>query len=283
MDGGDLKTLNRWHGGDLKTLSRQHGGIFGLLGKLLGLGPGELSDKQHGGIFGLLGKLFGLGPGELQKQMSDPIKQQMIMQRGGFPWALAGLSLLPALLGKGEEDRIRNQMQMTRDPIMQRGGLAIPPALISKGVPLLKQIGIPTAMGALASLGDNLVDEIFGDGKTKGIRKGIRRGSKGFRPKKGFRLKKGAPRSKHKGKFQKLGNKLATTTGNQIKKFFKKKKTRRMAKKALHKVGRELFAPKKLRLESNPQDTPFAKQLRESIKMASPQVDSAHIGQTFNI
>ena len=86
-----------------------------------------------------------------------------------------------------------------------------------------------------------------------------------------------------RGKFQKLGNKLATTTGNQIKKFFKKKKTRRMAKKALHKVGRELFAPKKLRLESNPQDTPFAKQLRESIKMASPQVDSAHIGQTFNI
>ena len=271
MDGGDL------------TLSRQHGGIFGLLRKLLGLGPGELSDKQHGGIFGLLGKLFGLGPGELQKQISDPIKQQMIMQRGGFPWALAGLSLLPALLGKGEEDRIRNQMQMTRDPIMQRGGLAMPPALISKGLPLPKQIGIPTAMGALVSLGDNLVDEIFGDGKTKGIRKGIRRGAKGFRPKKGFRLKKGAPRSKHKGKFQKLGNKLATTTGNQIKKFFKKKKTRRMAKKALHKVGRELFAPKKLRLESNPQDTPFAKQLRESIKMASPQVDSAHIGQTFNI
>ena len=134
-------------------------------------------------------------------------------------------------------------------------------------------------MGALASLGDNLVDEIFCDGKTKGIR----RGAKGFRPKKGFRLKKGAPHSKHKGKFQKLGSKLATTTGNQIKKFFKKKKTRRMAKKALHKVGRELFAPKKLRLESNPQDTPFAKQLRESIKMASPQVDSAHIGQTFNI
>ena len=128
-------------------------------------------------------------------------------------------------------------------------------------------------MGALASLGDNLVDEIFGDGKTKGIL----RGAKGFRP------KKGAPRSKHKGKFHKLGNKLATTTGNQIKKFLKKKKTRRVAKKALHKVGRELFTPKKIRLESKPQDTPFAKQLRESIKMASPQVDSAHIGQTFNI
>ena len=81
MDGGDLKTLNRWQGGDLETLSRQHGGIFGLLGKLFGLGPGV--EKQHGGIIGLLGKLFGLGPGELPKQMSDPIKQQMIMQRGG--------------------------------------------------------------------------------------------------------------------------------------------------------------------------------------------------------
>ena len=196
MDGGDLKTVNRWHSGDLETLSRQHGGIFGLLEKQFGLGPGV--KKQHGGIIGLLGKLFGLGPGELQKQMSDPIKQQMIMQRGGFPWALAGLSLLPTLFGKGEEDRIRNQMQMTRDLIMQRGGLAIPLALISKGLPLLKQIGIPTAMGALASLGDNLVDEIFRDGKTKGIRRGVRRGvrrTKGFRPKKGFRLKKGAPRT----------------------------------------------------------------------------------------
>ena len=133
-------------------------------------------------------------------------------------------------------------MQMTRDPIMQRGGLAIPPALISKGLPLLKQIGIPTAMGALASLGDNLVDEIFGDGKTKSIRKGIWRGAKGFR------LKKGALRFKHQGKkqmFHKLGNKLATSTGNHIKKFLKKKKTRRVAKKALHRVVRELFAPKK--------------------------------------
>ena len=47
MDGGDLKTLNRWHGGDLKTLSRQHGGIFGLLGKLFGLGPGELQIRLN--------------------------------------------------------------------------------------------------------------------------------------------------------------------------------------------------------------------------------------------
>ena len=167
-------------GGDLKTLPRHHGGIFGLLGKL-----------------------FGLGPDDLQKKMSDPIKQQMMMQRGGFPWALAGLSLLPALMGRGQEDRIRNQMKVTRDPIMQRGGLAIPPALISKGLPLLKQIGIPVAMGVLASLGDNVMDEIFGDGKairTKGIRRGIRttkgvQRTKGQR-KKGFRPKKATPRFK---------------------------------------------------------------------------------------
>ena len=95
MDGGDLKTLN---GGDLKTLSRQHGGIFGLLGKLFELG---LSDKQHGGIFGLLGKLFGLGPGELQKQMSDPIKQQMIMQRGGFPLGTCWTEFATSVVGEG--------------------------------------------------------------------------------------------------------------------------------------------------------------------------------------
>ena len=142
-------------GGDLKTLPRQHGGIFGLLGKL-----------------------FGLGPGELQKQMSDPIKQQMLMQRGGFPWALAGLSLLPTLLGKGEQDRIRNQMKTARDPIMQRGGLTVPPALITKGLPLLKQIGIPAAMGALASLGDNLIDKVFGEGKKRVHRKMMKRSRK---------------------------------------------------------------------------------------------------------
>ena len=41
MDGGDLKTLNRWHGGDLKTLSRQQGGIFGFLENYSGLDPGS--------------------------------------------------------------------------------------------------------------------------------------------------------------------------------------------------------------------------------------------------
>ena len=134
--------------------------------------------------------------------MFDPIKQQMTMQRGGFPLALAGLSLLPALLGKCDEDRIRNQMQMTRDPIMQRGGLAIPPALISNGLLLLKQIGIPTAMGALASLGDNLVDETFGDGKTKGIRGGGGRseGWKGLQTQEGIQAQEGSTAFQTPGK-----------------------------------------------------------------------------------
>ena len=272
MDGGDLKTLPR----------------------------------QHGGMFGLLGKMFGLGPGDLQKQMSDPIKQQMMMQRGGFPWALAGLSLLPMLMGKGQEDRIRNQMKVTRDSIMQRGGLAIPPALISKGIPLPKQIGIPVAMGALASLGDNVMDKIFGDGnirRTKGVRSGVRRGvRRGIRKtkgvqrtkgqtKKGFRPKKATPRFKGRKQIvQRLGSNLTTRTGEEVKKFMKRKKTRRLTQKALHNVGRRLFERKKLplRLESMPtvpKDTPFAQKLRESIqtRMASPQISSSHIGQTLNI
>ena len=107
MDGGDLMTKNRpVRGGDLQTMSRQHGGFLGFLGKL-----------------------FGLGASDMQKQMQDPVKQQMMMQRGGFPWALAGLSILPMLMGKGEEDGIQRQMKTTRDPIMQRGGLSIPPLL----------------------------------------------------------------------------------------------------------------------------------------------------------
>ena len=144
MDGGDLITKNRpTRGGDLMTLSRQ----------------------QEGGFIGLFKRLFGMGPGEMQKQMSDPTKlQQIVMQRGGFPWALAGLSLLPMLMGKGKADAIQKQMGTTRDPVMQRGGFSVPPGLVAKGLPLLKAIGIPLAMGALASVGDNAVDKIFGDG-----------------------------------------------------------------------------------------------------------------------
>ena len=98
MDGGDLKTLNRWHGGD----SRQHGGIYDLLGKLLGLGPESCLINNMAEYLVCWENYSGLDLESYRSQMSDPIKQQMIMQRGGFPWALPGLSLLPALLGKGE-------------------------------------------------------------------------------------------------------------------------------------------------------------------------------------
>ena len=67
-------------GGDLKRLQRQSGGLFGMMGRMLGLGPREL-----------------------KQQMSDPVKQQMLMQRGGFPWALAGLSMLTMLMGKDKK------------------------------------------------------------------------------------------------------------------------------------------------------------------------------------
>ena len=99
----------------------------------------------------------------MQKQMSDPVKMQMLMQRGGFPWALAGLTMLPMLMGKGKADTIRKQMAAVHTPMMQRGGLPIG-ALVSKGLPLLKAIGAPLAMGALASIGDNVVDKVFGKG-----------------------------------------------------------------------------------------------------------------------
>ena len=61
MDGGDLKTLNRWHGGDLKNHWAVNMVEYLVVGKIIRLG---LSDKQHGGIIGLLGKLLGLEPGE---------------------------------------------------------------------------------------------------------------------------------------------------------------------------------------------------------------------------
>ena len=157
MDGGDLATQQRFvKGGDLSTTHRQSGGFLGFIGNLLGLGPAEL-----------------------QKRMSQPSKNELPMQRGGFPWALAGLSLLPMLMnGKGKDNdglggnAIQRQMMMARDPLMQRGGLSIPPALLAKGLPLLKSIGIPLAMGALASVGDNVVDKVFGDGtKTRTVRR----------------------------------------------------------------------------------------------------------------
>jgi len=111
-------------GGDLKTLHRVHGGS----------------------VWSAISDFLGFGSGEMQKNMSDPIKQQMLLQRGGFPWAMAGLSLLPMLMGKGQGDAIRNQMKSSRDTTTHRGGFAISPSLISKGLPLLKTVGAPLAI-----------------------------------------------------------------------------------------------------------------------------------------
>ena len=226
MDGGDLRTIHR--GGDLKTISRQHGGFLGLL-KMLGLG-------------------------EVQKEVSDPISKQHVMQRGGFPWALTGLSLLPALLGKGD-DTIRSQMSISRDPVMLRGGLSVLPAL-TKSLPLVKDTAAPLALGALASLGDNVVDKIFGEGKK--------------RPKRTKNLRK---RRSPRGNVKKL----------------LKQKGKTFASKNLRKVGRRLFDEvKRSRRKSIPRKrlesitpSPFTQRLKDSIERATPS--SSHIGPSFNI
>ena len=229
MDGGDLRTLHR--GGDLKTSSRQHGGFLGLL------------------------KMMGLGTEQVRREMADPISKQRVMQRGGFPWALTGLSLLPALLGKGD-DTIRSQMSLSREPVMLRGGLAVLPA-ITKSLPLVKDIAAPLALGALASLGDNVVDKIFGEG-MKG-------------PKRTKKLRK---RRSPRGNVKKL----------------LKQKGKAFASKNLRKVGRRLFdevkrsrkksIPRK-RLESIHTSSPFTQRLKDSIDRATPS--SSHIGPSFNI
>ena len=54
---------------------------------------------------------------------------------------------------------------------MIREGLAIPPSLpgaTTKFAPLAKNETIPLAMAALGSLGDNIVDSIFGSGIING-------------------------------------------------------------------------------------------------------------------
>ena len=86
--------------------------------------------------------------------MSDPIKQQMLMQRGSFLGALAGLSMLPILLGMGPGETIVNQMKATppecAQGLMLRGGLAIPSSLLgaaTKVAPLAKNVGISAATG----------------------------------------------------------------------------------------------------------------------------------------
>ena len=267
-------------------------------------------------------KIFGLGPEEMQKAMSDPIKAQMMMQRGGFPWALAGLSMLPMLFGKGEEDVIQNQMRTTRDPIMQRGGLSIPPALISKALPLLKTIGVPLAMGALASIGDNVVDKVFGEGKrlehrtkrrrqtrTKPVRERHRK-PRAMRARR-FPIEK-KPRSTTPSEWQDVGKKLFQKNLGNARDGLQKMGRRLLDKKKgaarneLKRLGRRLFDGVRARKEpigrrlfgnvksekATPRltstDTPFAKSLQGNIqanlhRVSDTMANSSNIDQSINI
>lgn len=282
MEGGDLETRYRpARGGDLKT-----------------------SPRQHGGIFGLIGKLFGLGPGELQKQMSKTSAEQMLMQRGGFPWALAGLSLLPTLLGKGKEDTIQKQMKTTRDTMMQRGGLTVPPALLAKGLPLLKHIGIPLAVGALSSVGDKVVDKVFGEGKVSGVRRRPRH-VKGRRRKPGRPRTHGHKRSPKKKMAKQRTSRMPSHPSSNMK---QKRRTKRMPRhvskssgKALvrrvltpklkragldigRKIGRRLVQKSVTPRSVGKAENPIAAQIRRNMahSQLSTTPTSAHIGQSFN-
>ena len=142
------------------------------------------------------------------------------------------------------------------NPVMLRGGLSVLPTL-TKSLPLVKDIAAPLALGALASLGDNVVDKIFGEG-MKG-------------PKRTKKLRK---RRSPRGNVKKL----------------LKQKGKAFASKNLRKVGRRLFnevkrprkksIPRK-RLESIHTSSPFTQRLKDSIERATPS--SSHIGPSFNI
>lgn len=311
MEGGDLKTRNRPYtkirGGDLSTSNRQYGGFLGLM------------------------RMFGMGasPAELQKAMSDPIKQQMVMQRGGFPWALAGLSLLPMLMGKGSGDKITNQMKATpperHTPAMIRGGLAIPPSLLgaaTKMAPYAKNAAIPFALGALSSLGDNIVDSIFGAGMVNGnvahpsddVRNEYRveytptrnRGKKtrggAAKSRRTARLKKtrvGQRKTRPKGKARTVQRTRRTrkptrvrrTGATSLKNMFLDA-AKSTGKRALRRVQTRAKAKVKSALTHTPVTLPqdgsrFHQRVDDSIsqvlRAATTTPSSAHIGQSFNI
>ena len=176
---------------------------------------------------------------------------------------------------------------------MQRGGLSIPPALLSKGLPLLKSIRIPLAMGALASVGDNVVDKVFGNGKT---RRPARAATGKPRRARTSRMRKPG---KAAGKVRKTG-KTGKSTGKM--RITDKKRRHspllRKAKRAFRdhaqQTGRRLFERVKTKAKSKARskvmntlvnDTPFAQKIRENISKAAtaPTATSSHIGQTFNI
>ena len=156
---------------------------------------------------------------------------------------------------------IRSQMSISRDPVMLRGGLSVLPAL-TKSLPLVKDIAAPLALGALASLGDNVVDKIFGEGMKRPKKTKVRR------------------TKKHRKRKSPHGN---------VKKLLKQK-GKTFARKNLRKAGRRLFdevkrSRKRLesipRLESITPSNPFTQRLKDSIERANPS--SSHIVPWFNI
>ena len=78
-------------------------------------------------------------------------------------------------MGKGAGDRTANQMK-THPPerqsaIIIRGGLAFPPRLLGAAIRIAlytKNAAIPFPLVALSSLGDNVVESIFGSGILNG-------------------------------------------------------------------------------------------------------------------
>ena len=262
MEGGDLETRHRVYGGDLKSSSRQHGGFFW-----------KKSFWKN---------LIGAGPEEMDKQMAEPMTKQDDMQRGGLGplAAMAGMTLLPMLLGRGESgDIVEAQMKTAYNPSMHRGGLAIPPGLAAKAIPLLTNLAAPLAMGTMASLGDNVMDKIFGRGVRKGRSTGTTKRAKSRRRHAPKNIRQRAPRKTKKPARQIL-SKGRNTRGikKQGRALFKQ-----LGHRALNEASSFLSAPPPQRSLTRP-ETPFAQKIRQNINSAGPSsLSSAHIGPSFNI
>ena len=93
MEGGDLKTHDRrYRGVDLVMTNHRYRGVD------LVMTNHHMVDFFPPTHIWLGGRCVAV---EAAKAMSNPIKSQMLMQRGYFPRALAALSLLTMLMGKG--------------------------------------------------------------------------------------------------------------------------------------------------------------------------------------
>ena len=82
--------------------------------------------------------------------------------------------MLPMLMGKGQEDIIRNQIKTTRGLAMQRGGFSFL-KLFSKALPTIKEIGIPLAVDTLSSMRDKAISKAIGEGRFRNNRPKLRR------------------------------------------------------------------------------------------------------------